>query len=190
MDNKRMKLKSPLFFIARNRISVRNVGGNGLWKSAKEGSAKLGALFASAASRGMEEGVLTGPEIDDFKESLALARSRAATSSRGGRRGPDARARDNLRDERMMETNTDAAVDVVSSVLLVDKTRLDAKGKPKSKGFGFVEFTHHAHALAVSTLTNGRSLSFCLSFCCRFVVSFASLSHPLPPLPPCYLGLR
>ena len=137
MDNKRMKLKSPLFFIARNRISVRNVGGNGLWKSAKEGSAKLGALFASAASRGMEEGVLTGPEIDDFKESLALARSRAATSSRGGRRGPDARARDNLRDERMMETNTDAAVDVVSSVLLVDKTRLDAKGKPKSKGDDF-----------------------------------------------------
>ena len=70
LSNKRQKLKSPLFFIARNRLSVRNIGGKGQWSSVREGGATLGALFSDAARSAIAEGLLTADELDEFKECV------------------------------------------------------------------------------------------------------------------------
>ena len=37
---------------------------------------------------------------------------------------------------------------VVQTKIVRDETRTDARGAPRSRGFGFVEFAKHEHALA------------------------------------------
>ena len=86
--------------------------------------------------------------------TLAKARSRAPTNGRSqASRGEQHRERE---ERTIFDSNTSADVEVTSSVILVDKSRLDESGKPKSKGFGFIEFTHHAHALAVRYFVSAR----------------------------------
>jgi len=185
LAQKRQKLKSPLFFIARTRLSVRNIGrnGNGLWKNVREGGAVIGQLFKTAAAVGMRNGNLSAEEVDDHKEALAKARTQNRSTSTSVRK-------DSMRNHstsssyfsrskgdetrNVFESNTSDEIRVVSSVILVDKTRLGANGKPKSKGFGFVEFTHHAHALAaLREVNNNPEYSKYASAHGRLIVDFA-----------------
>ncbi|XXQ33246.1 RRM domain-containing protein [Plasmodiophora brassicae] len=45
-------------------------------------------------------------------------------------------------------------------IIVRDKTRLDADGKPRSKHYGFVEFTEHDHALAALRALNNNPMAF------------------------------
>jgi len=54
----------------------------------------------------------------------------------------------------------DSKAKIVFSKVTVDKERLSADGKPKSKGFGFVEFNTHDGALAALHVINNNSKIF------------------------------
>ena len=49
---------------------------------------------------------------------------------------------------------TQAEPKILHAKLLMDPNRLDADGKPRSRGLGFVEFGEHEHAIAALRAMN------------------------------------
>ena len=128
--DKSTKLRSPLFFINPTRISIRNLG-----KHVNESALKKLAFRALQA--GLEQKLVTPKDV--------VAHWRA-----GG----------DLAQSEVMRRATDMNIvlppvdkkNVKLSIPSVFVDRAVADGQKAidapSKGFGFVEFTHHAHALA------------------------------------------
>jgi nucleolar protein 4 len=125
------KLRSPLFFINPTRISIRNLA-----KHINE--AQLKRLVFDALKRGLADGLVTPKD--------AVAHWRAGGELAHGevmRRATDP----NLVTPPLDEKNMKGSVPSV----YIDR---DVSGGKKttdapSRGFGFVEFTYHTHALAV-----------------------------------------
>jgi len=134
------KLRSPLFFINPNRISIRNLA-----KHINE--AELKKLVFDALKMGLADGLATPKDaVAHWRAGGELAHSEVM------RRATDSTLVSPPVDEKNMKGS-------VPSVY-IDR---DASGGKKmtdapSRGFGFVEFTHHAHALAVLRQLNNNPI--------------------------------
>jgi nucleolar protein 4 len=115
---KKKKLLNPLYFVSAHRLSLRNIP-----KTLSDHDFKIMCLRA----------VKTGHERKLVTEEDMTAYVRA--------QGPNSAGEDKL-----------PAPDAYKKCVKAAKVMLDLKkmknGVPQSKRFGFVEFTHHAHALA------------------------------------------
>jgi nucleolar protein 4 len=129
--DKSTKLRSPLFFINPHRISIRNLA-----KHVDE--AALKRLVFGALKTGLKEGLVTPKDaVAHWRAGGELAHSEVM------RRATDPNLVTPPLDEKNMRGS-------VTSVF-IDR---DVSGGKKaadapSRGFGFVEFAHHTHALAV-----------------------------------------
>jgi len=129
--DKSTKLRSPLFFINPNRLSIRNLG-----KHITE--VDLKKLAFGALKTGMEQNLATPKDaVSHWRAGGELAHGEVM------RRATDP----NLVFPPLDEKNLKGSV----ASVFIDR---DVSGGKKtvdapSRGFGFVEFTHHTHALAV-----------------------------------------
>ena len=138
--DKSTKLRSPLFFINPNRISIRNLG-----KQINE--ADLKKLVFGALKVGLKDGLVTPKDaVSHWRAGGDLAHSEVM------RRATDPNLVTPPVDDKNMK-------ECVASVF-IDR---DVSGGKKtadapSRGFGFVEFTHHTHALAVLRQLNNNPM--------------------------------
>ena len=141
IKEKRDKLKSPLFFVSPTRLSVRSLA-----KGVDD--AALKALARQAALDGLAAGLATAAEGDP----LLMAGSFAP--SKGGRGQGSSTAGGGKRDAASSRV-TVLSAKVMREPLAMDqkgagpRARLEADGvTSRSKGYGFIEFGAHLHALA------------------------------------------
>ena len=127
---KNTKLRSPLFFINPKRLSIRNLA-----KHVDETAVKK--LVVEATLKGLSKSLV---QSDD-----QVAHWRASG---------DMTTREIL---KRMETSTESIIpelnakNIKESVpsVFIDRDFTNKKSEPgQSRGFGFVDFTHHVHALA------------------------------------------
>jgi len=129
--DKSTKLRSPLFFINPNRISIRNL-------SKHINEADLKKLVFGALKKGLEEKLVSPKD--------------AVAHWRAGGELPHSEVMKRATDPNLVIPPLDEK-NVRESIPSVYIDR-DVSGGRKtadapSRGFGFVEFTHHTHALAV-----------------------------------------
>lgn len=133
-SDKISKLRSPMFFINPTRLSIRNL-------SKTVGESDLKRLVVEATKEGLSNGLVTAEDqIAHWKASGDLS------------------TRDILKKiEEAENANTsvipsfdDMNVKKFVPSVFIDRDFSSATKKESapSRGFGFVEFTHHAHALA------------------------------------------
>eukprot|EP00953_Heterococcus_sp_UTEX-ZZ885_P011221 6500-Heterococcus_DN1.PRE.4 len=140
--DKKQKLKNPLFFISPHRLSVRNL-------SRTVTDATLKKLFVEAARTGLAKKKATEKDVrryleasgEDFTKitpqscSIPTVTQAAVTKARV------------IRDMERKPTVGDAPPSTKQSDSPQTAASIIAADHP-SKGYGFVEFKHHAHALA------------------------------------------
>eukprot|EP00986_Skeletonema_menzelii_P008269 scaffold3437_cov145-Skeletonema_menzelii.AAC.1 len=128
--DKSTKLRSPLFFINPTRISIRNLG-----KHVNE--AALKKLAFRALQTGLEQKLVTPKDaVAHWRAKGDLAHSEVM------RRATDMNLVVPPVDEKNMKLSIPSVF--VDRAVSDGQKAIDAP----SKGFGFVEFTHHIHALA------------------------------------------
>lgn len=138
--DKSTKLRSPLFFINPNRISIRNLG-----KQINE--ADLKKLVFDALKAGLKDGLVTPKDaVAHWRAGGELAHSEVM------RRATDPTLVTPPVDDKNMK-------ECVASVF-IDRDVSSGKktADAPSRGFGFVEFTHHTHALAVLRQLNNNPM--------------------------------
>jgi len=132
LAEKTTKLKSPLFFINPNRLSVRNLA-----KHVDE--AQLKSLCVTAIRRGLDDQQVT--------EEDQIAHLRATQ---------DITTRDILKIIEAAKEKNESIVPIfneknikkfIPSVYINKDLAPSKKEKGVSRGFGFVDFLHHTHAL-------------------------------------------
>lgn len=134
LTEKTTKLKSPLFFINPLRLSVRNLA-----KHVDE--AALKELCVKALRCGLQRR-LVKPE-----DQVAYWRVTAGLSARDVmNKITEAKQSDNA--SIIPEFNDQNVKKFIPSVFIDRDFSANKKEKGVSRGFGFVDFTHHAHALA------------------------------------------
>lgn len=152
--DKKKKLQNPLFFVSHERLSLRNLS-----KYMKDHELRVMCLKATKA--GMSKGLVTledmqnlqqaqGPEL--FENGVeGSSSSSSSTSSNGSTvalRSFNSYKLDDLRE--LPKFDGKKCVKSAKIMLDLDRAKKDngaASGAP-SRGYGFVEFTHHAYALA------------------------------------------
>lgn len=134
LTEKTTKLKSPLFFINPTRLSIRNLS-----KHVDESALK--ELCVKALRRGLDNNLV---KADD---QVAYWRAADGLSAR--------EVMNKIRETK--ETNKESIIPTfneqnikqyIPSVFIDRDYSANKKEKGISRGFGFVDFTHHAHALA------------------------------------------
>jgi nucleolar protein 4 len=126
---KQTKLRSPLFYINSKRLSIRNLA-----KHVDEASLKL--LCVKATRRGLENKIVTQED--------QVAHWRAS----GDLTTKDIRMQIEQGDSVIPEFDDSSVKRFIPSVY-IDRDFTTQKGtKAPSRGFGFVDFEHHVHALA------------------------------------------
>ena len=133
-SEKSTKLKSPIFFINPLRLSVRNLGKHVTKKGLK-------SLAVTCTQEGLRNGLVTTMDV------TAQLRAQGTLSPR-----------ECISEEfcRIPAFDTQNIKKYIPSVFVNSSADNDKKkgdkakvlSAPSSKGFGFVEFTYHAHALA------------------------------------------
>jgi nucleolar protein 4 len=131
--DKNTKLKSPLFFINPNRLSIRNLA-----KHVDE--AEFKKLCVTGTQRGLAAGLVNEEDI------ICYWRATGDMSAR------DIVKRVNESKEKneplIPEFDTGNIKQYIPSVFIDRDVTSSKREKAPSRGFGFVDFTHHAHALA------------------------------------------
>lgn len=118
---KKKKLANPLIFVSPVRLSVKNLNGS----IDDKGLKKIALEGARAGIRNK----LVGPqEMNRYYEAQGMTPAQIT---------PD-----------MVEIPPVKYASVKSAKVMLDLDKKPVNGVYKSKGYGFVEFTHHAHALA------------------------------------------
>lgn len=138
--DKSTKLRSPLFFINPNRISIRNL-------SKQINEAELKKLVFEALKAGLKDGLATPKDaVAHWRAGGDLAHNEVM------RRATDPNLVTPPVDDKNMKQ-------CVSSVF-IDRDISSGKktADAPSRGFGFVEFTHHTHALAVLRQLNNNPM--------------------------------
>ena len=123
-SEKKAKLRSPIFFINPYRISVRNL-------SSKVDKSKLKRLAVEATLQGLKSKKVTSKDISNY----LLAQGRQSNNSQA---------------MCIPEFNEKNIKEYIPSTYVCheNSNSVDNKLSGKSKGFGFIEFKFHAHALA------------------------------------------
>lgn len=135
LKDKTTKLQSPIFFINPFRLSVRNVA-----KHVDE--VQLRTLCEIGAKRGLQAGLVSA------KDYIAHLKAQGEMSTRDILEMVQEK---NKKNEDIITPWDDSAKskDYIPSVFIDrDFGSGTSKSKAPSRGFGFIEFTHHVHALA------------------------------------------
>jgi nucleolar protein 4 len=131
--DKKKKLTNPLFFISPYRLSVKNI-------SKKIDDSQLKEIFAEAAQEGLRRNLVSvqdvKAQIDAHAEELQASKALSASM------------KNDLKIPKL--PTPDQPVKIKACKIMRD---LDKEGQP-SRGYGFVEFQSHAHALAALRWTN------------------------------------
>jgi nucleolar protein 4 len=145
LKDKTTKLKSPIFFINPNRLSFRNMA-----KHIDE--AGLQQLIEKATKHGLEKNLVTAKDQISHWRALGEMSTREilskvkATEAEDKDLIPGWEGKGNLKD-------------YIPSVFIDREFGPDGKkANAPSRGFGFAEFTHHAHALACLRELNNNPL--------------------------------
>ena len=147
---KKLKLKNPNFFISPLRLSVRNIS----TKLCSIPDELLPRNYVKSAEE-KEKGVY---RVIDGKllKTIAINAARDGMTHKVVRR--------NEGDQSLMSTKDTIwegkRVKITEAKVVCDEINVDADGKPQSKGYGFVEFTEHAHALAALRMMNNNPQYF------------------------------
>jgi len=145
---KKLKLKNPNFFVSPTRLSIRNI-------STKPCRVPTKFLPPKHNKVVLEEG--TDDENDVYKVvDGKLLKTIAINAARDGMRLKVVRRDEG--DQTLMSTK-DAIwegkrVAVTEAKVVCDPLETYSDGTPVSRGYGFVEFTEHAHALAALRMLN------------------------------------
>lgn len=143
-QEKSVKLRSPLFFINPFRLSIRNL-------SKHVDEAALRKLIVLGIQRGLENKLVTRTDL------IAHWRAGGEMTMRDiMKKIADAELYDNdgpnhAADPIIPPFNEKLGIKTFIPSVYIDRDFESTKGSKKdapSRGFGFVEFTHHAHALA------------------------------------------
>lgn len=131
--DKKKRLTNPLFFVSSVRLSVRNLN-----KSVDDQT--LRTICFEAAQKGLQKKLVT--EVD--QETLLVAEGTPIIERTSTKKKiPEIKSKKALKSAKIMR----------------DMQRL-RDGVPQSRGFGFVEFLHHSHALAcLRELNNNKAYS-------------------------------
>lgn len=134
-SDKRKKLQNPLFFVSSNRLSIRNIG-----KATTD--AQLRILCLKAVKAGIARGLVTRADVEahvlsqgEKAEGFTMMNATNATDA-------VAKMEKQLAPDKKLVPNC-----IRSCKIMLDLARL-RDGVPQSRGFGFVEFSSHLHALA------------------------------------------
>eukprot|EP00981_Chlorochromonas_danica_P012615 scaffold5218_cov150-Ochromonas_danica.AAC.7 len=142
-SEKKKKLLNPLFFVSATRLSIRNL--------AKQLQDKdLRALCIEAARKGIEKGLVTA---QDMKNQL-IARGEAVAAVVADFKAKSSAM--NKKESKELAIPPVRPSAVKTAKIMLDLARLQ-DGRPQSRGYGFVEFRHHAHALACLRELNNNS---------------------------------
>ena len=117
-SDNKKKLLNPLFFVSPVRLSIRNL-------SKEMNDSTLRTLCVRAVKAGLEANLVRGNDM----RALHISEGRYKLS----------------KEDLSVPTFTPKAVKRCKVMLELERMK---SGKPQSKGFSFVEFTHHAFALA------------------------------------------
>lgn len=146
-SEKNTKLRSPLFFINPNRLSIRNLA-----KHVDE--AALKAVIVEATMRGLSNGLVSAEDqiahwraAGEMSTRDILTRIQQAAGD-----GDSARAVIPAFDEKNVKQS------IPSLHIHRDVAPGGNKKLAPSRGFGFVEFEHHVHALACLRELNNNTL--------------------------------
>ena len=137
---KKNKLNNPLFFVSPFRLSIRN-----LYRGQDETSTaitdhKIKKIFMDAAIQGIRNGL-----VDDLKGDDALYP--IGWPNRSNLKSPCIKSIHLMRD--------------TDSILILGDSKKKNKRHGRLKGYGFVEFTEHIHALAaLRVINNNPSYAF------------------------------
>jgi RNA recognition motif-containing protein len=133
---KNTKLRSPLFFINPNRLSIRNLA-----KHVDE--ADLKRLVVQATLRGLETNLVSQ------EDQVAHWRASGETTTRDIIRRINAAKDESNPDGTVIPAFDEKNVKKFIPSVFIDRDfTTNKKEKAPSRGFGFVDFQHHAHALA------------------------------------------
>ena len=152
--DKKKKLQNPLFFVSHERLSIRNLA-----KHVKDHDLKILCLKATKA--GLNKDLVTlqdmqnlqqaqGPELFDAPSSSSSSSAAASSSSSTVKlRSINQYSLQDLRSLPTFDSKT--CIRSAKVILDLDRAAKDAANKAAaapSRGYGFVEFSHHAFALA------------------------------------------
>jgi len=143
---KRKKLQNPLFFVSPYRLSIRNLA-----KSITNNEMKIACLKALKA--GLTAGLVTPTDM----QSYITAQGKNAILPAGG-----------VDSVTPFDPKT-----IKTAKVMLDNTRMRG-GVAQSRGFGFVEFSNHSHALAcLRELNNLKKASYLPTEKGRLIVEFS-----------------
>jgi nucleolar protein 4 len=131
-SEKNTKLKSPLFLISPTRLSIRNIA-----KDVDERSLKK--LCVLAVERGMQKNLVTA------EDQIKHWRAAGEMTTREILEKVDSFQH---KDDILPEFDDKNIRKFIPSVFIERDFSSNKKDGAPSRGFGFVEFTHHIHALA------------------------------------------
>lgn len=135
MKDKTTKLQSPIFFINPCRLSLRNLA-----KHVDE--VQLRTLCEKGTKKGLQTGLVSA------KDYIAHLRAQGEVSTREVLTMVQEKNKDGEGIIVPWEESKKSTDYIPSVYIDRDFSSASSKAKGTSRGFGFVEFTHHVHALA------------------------------------------
>ena len=143
---KRKKLQNPLFFVSPYRLSIRNLS-----KTVTNNQMKIACLKALKA--GLTSGLVTPTDMKCY----VTAQGKNAILPPNG----------------VDSVTPFSPSSIKTAKVMLDLTRL-RDGVPQSRGYGFVEFSNHSHALAcLRELNNLKKASYLPTEKGRLIVEFS-----------------
>lgn len=147
MKDKTTKLHSPIFFINPFRLSLRNLA-----KHVDE--IQLRTLCEKGTKKGLQAGLVS------TKDHIAHLRAQGDMTTREILNLVQEQNKGNESMVAPWEETKNSTHYIPSVYIDRDMGSTSSKAKGMSRGFGFVEFTHHVHALAcLRELNNNPSYS-------------------------------
>jgi nucleolar protein 4 len=143
-QEKSAKLRSPLFFINPLRLSIRNL-------SKHVDEAGLRTLIISGITRGLANKLVTRTDMIAHWRASGEMTMRDIMKKIADAEMIDKDMSNNDTDPVIPPFNEKLGIKAFVPSVYIDRDFESTKGSKKdapSRGFGFVEFTHHAHALA------------------------------------------
>jgi nucleolar protein 4 len=131
---KKKKLQNPLFFVSPTRLAIRN-----LPKAFTD--RELRELCLNAAKTGIKKGIVKRTDMEQFRAAQGseyiMQQHQLLSNGKVVKPGSDLDAVPPAVGKNCLK----------GAKIMLDMQRIRG-GAPQSRGYGFADFTHHAHALA------------------------------------------
>lgn len=130
-SEKKKKLLNPLFFVSATRLSIRNLAKN-------VSDVDLRTLCNAAAKKGLERGLVSSQDLNNALKAQGNAAHAIVADFQAKTQGGN---------NTLIAVPKPRKASVKTAKVMFDPSRM-RDGKPQSRGYAFVEFVDHAHALA------------------------------------------